>query len=362
MSETEKMADPEADVAASGPGERLRMAREQRGISIAEVAAELRLSQALVTALERDDYASLPPTPFVRGYLRSSARLLGIDGDELVAAFDAASGEAPDTEIVAPSTGGDRLLLSPRAALLGVLALAAGGAGAWWYVGDPVGLVPEQAAVVDDEPAEAEEVERVDPEVLDERSGEEAAVEPPVVVYPEVIIPDLETDPERIAERDAEIEAMFEETPVEGEAGEPLPGDADEDDVAVEDDPPAAEPDDDELADAGEEAEQDAGSLSETAEEALAEAAGSGPDRMTLRVEGETWVEIHDGQDRRLVYTLYTGDEVLEVQGWAPFEVFLGNAPAVELDFEGEPVDAGDFIQPNDTARFRVDADGASAP
>jgi cytoskeleton protein RodZ len=70
------------------PGERLHKARELRGLSIAQVAQELRLSERYVRAMEADDYSSLPESAFVRGYMRRYAQLVKLSPDDIVARFD----------------------------------------------------------------------------------------------------------------------------------------------------------------------------------------------------------------------------------------------------------------------------------
>ncbi|MHB8253101.1 MAG: helix-turn-helix domain-containing protein [Acidiferrobacter sp.] len=64
------------------PGGRLKAAREHAGWSIEQVALKLRLSVSQVTALENGEREGLPPAPYVRGYLRSYAHLLGLDAQE----------------------------------------------------------------------------------------------------------------------------------------------------------------------------------------------------------------------------------------------------------------------------------------
>lgn len=78
------------DAAAPLPvGERLRAAREEKGMSSADVAKMLKLSARQVEALENGDWASLPGPTFVRGFIRNYARLFKIDADVLVGALDA---------------------------------------------------------------------------------------------------------------------------------------------------------------------------------------------------------------------------------------------------------------------------------
>ncbi|WP_341648617.1 helix-turn-helix transcriptional regulator [Thauera humireducens] len=61
------------------PGAALRAAREARGESVAEVAFALKLNPRQIAALEADDFAALPGTAFVRGFLRNYARYVGLD-------------------------------------------------------------------------------------------------------------------------------------------------------------------------------------------------------------------------------------------------------------------------------------------
>ena len=70
----------------SRPGLILRQERERRGLSIEEVASQMRLSTRQVEALEGDDYDALPGKVFVRGFIGNYARLLQIDPNPL---FDA---------------------------------------------------------------------------------------------------------------------------------------------------------------------------------------------------------------------------------------------------------------------------------
>ncbi len=68
---------------ATGPscGHRLRQAREAAGMSREEVASRLHMPARIVQSLENDDWDALGATIFVRGQLRSYARLLKLDLD-----------------------------------------------------------------------------------------------------------------------------------------------------------------------------------------------------------------------------------------------------------------------------------------
>ncbi|HYL88646.1 MAG TPA: helix-turn-helix transcriptional regulator, partial [Burkholderiales bacterium] len=66
------MTEPDA----SGVGGTLKAAREERGLSIAEVAQSLKFAPRQLEALEQERFDLLPGGTFVRGMVRSYARLL----------------------------------------------------------------------------------------------------------------------------------------------------------------------------------------------------------------------------------------------------------------------------------------------
>jgi cytoskeleton protein RodZ len=64
---------------------------------------------------------------------------------------------------------------------------------------------------------------------------------------------------------------------------------------------------------------------------------GQGPDRILLRLSASGWVSIRDHDGKRLVYETLPADTERNLQGQAPFVVVLGNAPATQIEFNGQP-------------------------
>ncbi|MCK9237638.1 MAG: DUF4115 domain-containing protein [Thiopseudomonas sp.] len=81
MSNSDVDETTQADVAVSLLGATLRRARENKGLTLEAVAAQLNLRPATLQNLEDDRYDALPGTTFIRGYIRSYANALGLDGD-----------------------------------------------------------------------------------------------------------------------------------------------------------------------------------------------------------------------------------------------------------------------------------------
>jgi cytoskeleton protein RodZ len=86
MEETPINTMPAEDhVPALRLGATLREKRIAMGLSVADVAAQIRLAPRQIEALEADDLAHLPELPFVRGFVRSYAKLLQLDDQPLLA-------------------------------------------------------------------------------------------------------------------------------------------------------------------------------------------------------------------------------------------------------------------------------------
>ena len=111
-----------AEAAATPPtaGAILAQAREAAGLSVQDVALQLRLAPRQVTAIERDDFASLPGRTFVRGFVRNYARLLKLDVDAILAALPGDGAAALDRPSLAATTRAIGELPSERTARPGV--------------------------------------------------------------------------------------------------------------------------------------------------------------------------------------------------------------------------------------------------
>ena len=71
----------------SSLGSYLKREREQRKISVAELAQTTRIPVRLLQKIETDDLDDLPADVFVRGFLRSYARALQLDEEHVLSRF-----------------------------------------------------------------------------------------------------------------------------------------------------------------------------------------------------------------------------------------------------------------------------------
>jgi len=68
-------------------GIHLREEREKKGITIEQVASATKVSVRLLHALEADQYSDLPAAPFVRGFVTSYCRFVGLDDKDVLTRF-----------------------------------------------------------------------------------------------------------------------------------------------------------------------------------------------------------------------------------------------------------------------------------
>lgn len=294
---------------AVSPGERLQKARKGRQLEISQVAERLNLSPGVVRALEADDYRMLPNATFVKGYLRSYARLLGISGDDLVRGYEAITGHVREAKVepVAPAMVSDNRS-GLRNGMIAVAAVVIVTLGVW------LSLSGEQSP----------ERESVVAEVEQQPVAPDEAVNPPVVVS-------------RSADTDAELQAQAEAAgslPVEPVAAE----------VAVPAEPATtvAEPALVEPSSVVVAAPAEAVPLP-VIEEPVA--SGVGPvaadgttGLVNLRFSGECWVEVRDGKGDLVLSSLKRAGQEVNLRAATPINVKLGNGDVVAVQYNHEPV------------------------
>jgi cytoskeleton protein RodZ len=86
-------------------GERFRAAREARGLTLSDVAEHIRIRSVYLAAIEDESWASIGAPVYIRGFLRTYARFLGLDPEEVITEFNGET-SAPSAPIPnAPGAG-----------------------------------------------------------------------------------------------------------------------------------------------------------------------------------------------------------------------------------------------------------------
>lgn len=315
-------------------GQRLREAREALGLSRDEVAQELRLHEKLIGALEAGERSQLPPDTFISGYLRAYARLLGLPAEQLIAEYLAervtpAVYRATDrTGVKVVSSRDPKFRLVTYAVIAVTVLLSA----AWWtnerY--SLISLTAPQAADGGDEEQDLAAQLPLPMPLYQEQSPEESSVsQVPADQTLSAAAGSGEaappaTAPERFAEPAAAV------TPVA---------------------PPPQQP---AVAPAAEVAKPVAPAPIVVAEPLAATVAQSS---LAMEFQAASWTQVEDAKGRVLVYETIPAGRKLQLQGVAPFKVFLGYAPGVLVYYNGTLFSHAAYHR-GDLARFRV---GSSA-
>jgi len=75
-------------------GEKLKLEREKRKITLEEISSSTKISTRMLHALEEEKFSQLPGGIFNKGFVRAYARVVGLDEDQAVADYLQASGDA----------------------------------------------------------------------------------------------------------------------------------------------------------------------------------------------------------------------------------------------------------------------------
>jgi cytoskeleton protein RodZ len=132
--------------AASRAGADLRAARERLGLSLEDVALDLRIRLPHLEALEEGQVSSLPGTAYALAFVRTYANALGLDAEEMVRRFRTEAAEfGRRTELVFPLPMPERGLPAGAVVLLGLV--LAVGAYAGWYRLSGEGRLPAETVM-----------------------------------------------------------------------------------------------------------------------------------------------------------------------------------------------------------------------
>ena len=302
----EGSADNNNETAPRPVGEHLRAAREERGMDRQDVADQLHLRPTIIKAIEESDYETMPADLFLKGYVRSYARLTGQDGDELIARLDEElepfrqeqqrESEPTPTELIHQKKMRRRRV---GVAVITVMALVVFGwliyqYGSWVFdsAGDMVEVVSDAELEVPEASSNA-------------TVSEDVTGEPDVTTEPEVA--EVEGEPA------ASDDSVNSTSGADSAVGLSEP-------VAVVEEPAAGSgvPPDDGAA------SPETGATS----------------TIVITFDGACWVEVVNGNGERVVTTLAQEGDSVEYEGPGPFEVLLGNVDAVSgLRFMGDPVE-----------------------
>jgi cytoskeletal protein RodZ len=72
----------------AGLGEEFRAAREARHLSLSDVSEQIHIRAVYLQSIEDEDWSAIAAPVYVRGFIRTYARFLGLPGEQAVAVFN----------------------------------------------------------------------------------------------------------------------------------------------------------------------------------------------------------------------------------------------------------------------------------
>jgi len=325
-------------------GAALRAAREAAGISAATLAGRLRLHVKQIEALERSDLAALPTLIYVRGFLRSCARELRIDAEPLLAALDRRAGVQPGVPLPPPPGPFPLVRLGDGSRAIVVLTLfvlvLAGIVGSLW----PRNRAPTPVAAAVPAPApaaaEAAPAPAAAPPEGSAPAASAAANPPPAPTpaTPPASSPMAAAVTSAVPAKSAPVPATV-TTTAPGNRAPPLKPSLPERLAAVPASvapPPVAAP-----------------AVPEAPAAQAAPATGELP-ALTLRVHAASWIEIVQANGNTVFSQICPAGSVQTVRAAPPLRLVIGNAAAVEAQYQGQNVDLNHYANANGVARFTL--------
>lgn len=283
-------------------GKTLREARERAGLSVADVAHQIKFAPRQIEALEADDFQNLPEMTFLRGFVRSYAKVLNMDAQPLLATLPQTNAsplplvpisvEVPFPNAYSPQL--HNLIWLGAALLLAVLVVVFA---VWQYtaplaqpevarVETPVSL-PSKMQIIPASPVLEAEV--ITPTVT-------LKAQPELVLAASSVTPSLVLTAKPLTSKPRDEMHTTSVRPEAVPKTQPAK--------------PVVQPD-------------------------------TSPQTASLRLvfDGDAWVEIKDKDDKRLSSQINLRGSELRLSGYAPFSLVISRAASVKLFLRGKPVD-----------------------
>ncbi|MCQ8228638.1 MULTISPECIES: cytoskeleton protein RodZ [Pantoea] len=327
--------------AVHSTGERLRLAREQMGLTQQNVAERLCLKLTTVRDIEEDKSPADLASTFLRGYIRSYARLVHVPEDDLLPMMaKQAPVRAAKIEPMQSFSLGKRrkkrdgwLMIFTWLVIFVVVGLT----GAWWWQNHKA--------------SQADLVSMAD----QNGSGDNSQSIP---------LGDNSTD----SNADADTNAAG--TPIDNGAGAVATPESNTAAPAASTSTPAQTNGSDNAVVSPSQAPIDtappaatspapansvpAGQMP-TGNAAVSQPAGD-PNAIVMNFKADCWLEVSDATGKKLFSGLQRSGGKLSLSGTAPYRLKIGAPGAVDVQYQNQPVDLSRFIRNNQVARLTLGA------
>ncbi len=289
-------------------GQILRSEREKLDLSAQEIAKQIHLDVKIIESIENDSHEGMPTATYIRGYLRSYAKIVGADADKIIKLYNSDSPPPPPEilpEVKPPtqvSSSDKPVKAFTYLITLGLVLLLL-----IWY----------QSNFVVDTPSN-------DGQVI---YNSETSINGVDITYEIIIHPDSWQSPKSNSEEDFEIKPASTAPSIQDNMLE-LRTDIGEQAIGIT-------------------------SIDGFDNDPSSSTTGQGPDTINLKLTGDSWVEIYDANNKRLFFDLALAGKHYKINGTAPFTVLLGFSNGVSVEFNGKPFDTEPYSN-HGIARFTL--------
>lgn len=272
------------------PGQLLKEAREELGLTLEDVSSRLRLRVEVLQQIEADEFDMGKLATFTRGYYRSYAKVVNVPEIKVLNALDLLGKtliEEHDMQSFSRKTKREKHDNRIMKLTWVIFALILSMSVLWWWQ-EQAQLESTKDVTLISDVATAEAIEPT------ENDATAATELEPTLTDAEMLeldtkVSDLETDP-------AELEKQIEEepkvvTPVEAKAEKIV-----ETKVVVSED-------------------------------------------VTMTFNSDCWLQVQDASNNRLYSGVKKANQTLKLTGKAPYKLIIGAPSAVTLTYKGKPVD-----------------------
>ncbi len=281
------------DMEVVGPGLMLSDARQKLSLSIEDIAQKLKFRRGLVENIEQDIFDQKLPATYNRGYLRSYAKLVNVNSEEVLSAYDMLGvAEVQRSEMHSFSNLTEKQAEHSRlmwfsylivAILFGLMVL--------WWLQEPTQVIDEKLAVQQkaSTPLASSQSEKSQTESI---KPEASSIKPLVSIEPAEQGVDLPIVNEPIT-----IESKVIVTEEVGSDGVPV--------------------------------------VTQTLVAEISMA--------VFTFSGDCWVNIHDATGERIAWGVKKSGYVMSIEGKAPLTITLGRPELASIVFNGQSVDMSPF-------------------
>ncbi|MBQ4667156.1 RodZ domain-containing protein [Aeromonas hydrophila] len=293
---TEQPHDFQDDSQAVGPGQLLRNAREQLGWTREQVASRIHLRLTLIAAIESDTYDKHTSHTFIRGYLRTYAKLVGIPEETILAAYDKLGLTPPDnidmqsfSRRSRQQANDSRLKVVTWLVILVLIALSV----AWWWQSTARRSAGDEALAATE---------------MGATSNTPSATVPPAVDVADPVVAPVTS-----------AAAATSVDPVASSAATTLPVDASS---AV--------------------ATTAVATSAATATQPAADTATSEPAKvpqLKMSFTADCWLDVKDAKGKTLFSGLKKANDELVLEGPEPLKFIIGAPMAVNIEYQGKSID-----------------------